>query len=70
MKCQKLKCKWSQCEGAEEVYSTECGRMFEFTNDGPTENHFAHCPYCGGILVNLIELEQAFEEAENKQCRR
>lgn len=44
-------CEWSQCEGAEEVFSTGCGCMFEFIYDGPEENHFAYCPYCGGKLA-------------------
>lgn len=31
-------------------WATECGREFEFTNDGPRENGFKACPYCGKHL--------------------
>ena len=32
---------------------TSCGQGFQFTNDGPTENGFGFCPYCGGQLEEV-----------------
>ena len=32
------------------VWQTTCANMFEFTADGPDENNFKFCPYCGGKL--------------------
>ena len=41
----KSQCKWTQTPDGQ--YETSCGQIFEFTNDGPKENGFTHCPYCG-----------------------
>jgi hypothetical protein len=44
-------CVWqSGYEGCDEVWDTSCGNCFEFTVDGPHENSFAYCPYCGGRI--------------------
>ena len=32
------------------VYSTGCDNAFQFEVDGPTENNFKFCPYCGKEL--------------------
>jgi len=32
------------------IWQTTCDNIFEFTNDGPDENEFKFCPYCGGKL--------------------
>ena len=37
------------------VYGTECGNRFEFTTDGPKENGFKYCPYCGLGLRALLK---------------
>ena len=34
----------------ETTHETSCGNIFVFTDDGPEENGFTHCPYCGGKL--------------------
>lgn len=41
-------CEWLEDEGGQ--WWTDCANVFEFTNDGPQENGFAYCPYCGGRL--------------------
>ena len=46
----KKPCIWKQTPDGQ--YETACGNMFEFTSDGPGENGFKHCPYCGGVLKN------------------
>lgn len=32
------------------VWETSCDEMFQFEADGPTENKFKFCPYCGDTL--------------------
>ena len=34
----------------ERDFITECGETFSFSSDGPEENKFRHCPYCGKPL--------------------
>ena len=41
-------CQWK--EDADGIWQTDCGNAFEFTADGPTENEFRFCPYCGGKI--------------------
>ena len=41
-------CKWHQNEDGQ--FETACKQLFEF-NDGPRENNFRFCPYCGKRLV-------------------
>jgi len=33
------------------AWQTTCANMFVFMCDGPDENHFNFCPYCGGKLT-------------------
>lgn len=44
-------CRWSP--DPDGFWETKCGELFEFTAEGPTENGFHFCPYCGGGLVVL-----------------
>lgn len=51
------KCKWKVevtiLGDNTDTWATSCDNMFEFFNDGPKENGFKYCPYCGGeIEVN------------------
>lgn len=41
-------CCWEADEDA--VYQTTCGHAFFFDTDGPVENQFKFCGYCGGAL--------------------
>ena len=38
-------CEWKQDDDG--VYNTDCDHRFEFTAEGPRENGFLFCPYCG-----------------------
>ena len=41
-------CVWKMdADPFDTLYETSCGECFQFTNDGPAENKFTHCPYCG-----------------------
>lgn len=51
-------CEWKQDDDG--IWHTQCGRSFEFIDDGPTENKFRFCCYCGAELV-----EREYEEAED-----
>lgn len=42
-------CAWSANEDG--AYETTCGNIFEFNADGPTENGFKFCPYCGASIT-------------------
>lgn len=44
-KCHQKSCEWKATENGQ--WGTSCCNCFEFTTDGPTENKFTHCPYCG-----------------------
>lgn len=41
-------CQWK--EDGDGIWNTGCGHLFEFTEDGPTENNFRFCYYCGGKI--------------------
>lgn len=50
------KCVWTTGEeyydedSQNDYYHTSCNNDFTFMNDGVLENHFKHCPYCGGVI--------------------
>lgn len=46
-------CKWVVDENG--MFDTGCRNKFEFISDGPKENHFTYCPYCGGKLKVATE---------------
>ena len=42
------RCVWREDDDG--VWATSCGNLFQFDVDGPSENKFTHCPYCGAHL--------------------
>jgi len=42
-------CVWVQ--DSDGPWNTSCGKVFEFTNDGPAENEANFCYHCGGALL-------------------
>lgn len=44
-------CEW--VEDRDYNSETGCKEIFVFTNDGPVENRFRICPYCGKTLVEV-----------------
>ena len=45
-------CTWREEMQVDDVaWQTSCGNLFSFSADGPTENRFKFCPYCGGGLI-------------------
>jgi hypothetical protein len=49
-------CVWSEDN---DVWQTGCKEEFQFTNDGPKENGFNYCPYCG--LPIKLEIFDVFK---------
>src|ERR1700759_3541573 len=58
----KPRCTWKQWEGGQ--YETQCGEVFEFTNDGIKENSAAYCQYCGGVIIEVPYREPEIDHAE------
>lgn len=40
-----IRCEWTVDDDG--IYNSSCGQIFVFTDDGPIENKFRYCPYCG-----------------------
>jgi len=43
-------CSWHVEEDGCDIWQTGCGNAFVFNCDGPAENGFEFCPYCGGEI--------------------
>lgn len=50
-------CYWSEDDDG--IWQTSCGNAFVFTADGPIENGFKNCPYCGRYLQTKEYLQTA-----------
>jgi len=50
-------CKWTY-DPSSYSWNTSCKNKFQFLEDGPVENKFAYCSYCGG----RIDLEEENNE--------
>lgn len=48
-----LVCQWGDDE--EGIWNTGCGELFQFDADGPRENGFKFCPYCGKELCEVSD---------------
>jgi len=46
------KCTWTVDPSWDEddIWETDCDNTFQFTTDGPKENRFKFCPYCGKVI--------------------
>jgi hypothetical protein len=42
-------CEWEE-EADGEYWETSCNEAHCFITDGPKENNYQYCPYCGKIL--------------------
>lgn len=47
-------CKWWDEDGC---WASDCGVLFEFTVDGPTQNGFNYCYKCGKRIEVEIQTE-------------
>ena len=59
-----LPCKWTQSTDWEMAgaFFTACGDAMYFTDDGPVENNFIWCPFCGHRIEIIFYVP---EETEN-----
>ena len=44
----KARCEWTPDDDG--TWNTGCGNSLVFIAQGPAENNFKFCPYCGGSL--------------------
>jgi hypothetical protein len=62
-------CLWIHDEDADK-WDTECSEAHCFFEDGPRENHYRFCPYCGKpieLMENMVESETPEERAKDLQ---
>lgn len=49
------RCVWTHHDTCDWYYwETSCDNAFEFTVDGPKQNGFQYCPYCGRQLEAML----------------
>lgn len=63
-------CYWTeemQTENA--AWETDCDNLFEFTFDGPWENGFTFCPYCG-LPLKVRAIASPLSESEPYRNKR
>ena len=60
-------CTWTENE--EGLHETTCGNAFQFYVDGPTENGFSFCPYCGREMKDQPYVYETDEDEERERER-
>ncbi len=43
-------CTWTWDDASENLWETSCAQLHEFIEDGPKENNYKFCPYCGKVI--------------------
>jgi hypothetical protein len=43
-------CEWTPDGDGNSDWNTGCKKLFEFSDEGPAENGFEFCPFCGGAI--------------------
>lgn len=43
-------CEWIKDIDGSDIYDTECGNSWVFTDGGIADNLVVYCPYCGGTV--------------------
>lgn len=54
-------CRWVEDEPAidwEGIWGTDCGHSFIFDEEGPEENEFKCCPFCGKPIEAVPYVEE------------
>lgn len=57
-------CKWEYQGEWDHYWQTSCGGAHVFEEDGPKENDYKFCPYCGGELIVVVQ-EPSEEEDDD-----
>lgn len=58
-------CIWTYSDD-EDCWGSTCAHKFVFFDEGPDENGFAFCPFCGRP-IDIIKNEYEGEEAQDDQ---
>ena len=63
-----MKCKYRCVDKMHNVWQSECGHYEQFETDGPEENGWMCCPYCGKPIDEdyIIEAADDCEEADDE----
>lgn len=62
------RCRWASDEDG--TWFSGCGEAFVFESQGPRENGFRFCPYCGGTVELGAEVETGNSKLETGNWRR
>lgn len=57
---KKQSCRWTY-DWYEDTWDTSCGQSFTVIDSTPSQNDMRYCPYCGGVIDEIIE-KRALEE--------
>ena len=57
------KCDWVEDEW-DSSWHTSCANIFYFVDDGPKENQFKFCPFCGKNCVEIQLLKEMEDEED------
>jgi hypothetical protein len=63
-------CVWVHTDDDEDAWDTCCGNKHCFIVDGPKENDYGFCPYCGRVLKAKAARCQAEAEEEGGEVGR
>lgn len=53
-------CRWTY-DWYQDTWDTSCGQSFTVIDSTPSQNDMRYCPYCGGVLDEIIE-KRALED--------
>lgn len=56
----KPSCRWTY-DWHQDTWDTSCGQSFTVIDSTPSQNDMRYCPYCGGVLDEIIE-KRALED--------
>ena len=54
-------CKWRENE-SDMCWDSDCSEKFVFNSDGPKENGFEFCPYCGRVIEQVYETKESDDD--------
>ena len=62
-------CEWQEPDVMSEgIWETDCGNAHEFFVDGPVENGYKFCPYCGRRIVVVFDDERGDAMERRQGC--
>lgn len=55
-------CVWTWNDPVENEWASACGEYHVFEEGDPADNHFTHCPFCGGE-IKTVKLDESEDDA-------